>query len=127
MEPCGTYKAAKSETYASCGTLGLTCRAACVGVDVQEPEAARSSLALGSAHFGVNSTPALFVFPIGSLLHAFVDDERLRIGRALELRRPLLPLGVEADLQRVPADLVDAQHDRPLVRALGHRHIKGLR
>src|SRR5438309_708531 len=65
--------------------------------------------------------------PIDSLLHALVDDERLRTGRALEFRRPLLPLGVEADLQRVPADLVDAQHDRPLVGALGHRHIKGLR
>src|SRR4051794_28235089 len=49
----------------------------------------------GAAQFGLTATPAFFVFPIGSLLHALVDDERLRTGRALELRRPLLPLGVE--------------------------------
>src|SRR5438874_8422036 len=49
------------------------------------------------------------------LLHAFVDvDEVLRTGRTLEFRRPLLPLGVEADFQRVPVELIDAQHDRPL-------------
>jgi hypothetical protein len=61
-------------------------------------------------------------------LDALVDvDEVHRTGQALELRRPRLPLGVEADFQRVPVDLVDAQHDRPLVRALGHGHIDGLR
>src|SRR5262245_33031333 len=60
-----------------------------------------------------------------SLLHAPVDGEsRLRAGRGLKLRRPLLPLGVETDLQRVLADLVDAQYD-PLVRTL--RRIQGLR
>src|SRR5438132_14108249 len=34
------------------------------------------------------------VLPMDSLLHALVDDERLRARGALELRRPLLPLGV---------------------------------
>src|SRR5262249_26183744 len=63
-----------------------------------------------------------------SLLDAFVGVEKvLRTGRALELRRPLFPLAVEADFQRVPVDLVDTQHDRPLARALGHGHIDGLR
>src|SRR5215831_18250445 len=59
------------------------------------------------------------LFSIDLLFHPLVDvDESLRTGRALELRRPLLPLRVEADLQRVPADLVDAQHHRPLAQAL---------
>src|SRR5437868_5965944 len=62
------------------------------------------------------------------LLDPLVDvDEVFRTGRALELRRALLPVRVEADFQRVPVDLVDAQHDRPLVRALGHGHIDSLR
>src|SRR5262245_23870253 len=55
-----------------------------------------------------------------------VDDVR-RTGCALELRRPLLPLGVEVGFQRVPVDLVDAQHDLPFLRALGHGHVDGLR
>src|SRR5204863_4113669 len=78
-----------------------------------------AGLYVGSHHYhngerGVN-TPALFVLPIDSLLHALVDvDEVLRTGRALELRRPLLALGVEADFQRFSTDLVDAEHDCPL-------------
>lgn len=60
--------------------------------------------------------PPSFAFPIDSLLHALVDDERLRTGFGLELRGPLLPFGVEADLQHVSANLVDAQDDRPFVR-----------
>src|SRR4051812_12949483 len=50
------------------------------------------------------------------LLEALVGvDEVRRTGGTLELRRPRLPFGVEADFQRVPVDLVDAQHDLPLV------------
>src|SRR5262245_49523878 len=76
------------------------------------------------------SIPGLlsFGFLTGLLLHALVDiEEDLRTGRALELRRPRLALGIEADFQRVPVDLVDAQHDRTFFRALGHGHIDGLR
>ena len=35
--------------------------------------------------------------------------------------------GRRAGLERVPVDLVDAQHDRPLVKALGHIDVDGLR
>ena len=69
--------------------------------------------------------PPSCAFPIDSLLHALVDDERLRTGFGLELPGPLLPFGVEVDLQRVSANLLDAQDDRPFVRAVGHLRIQG--
>jgi hypothetical protein len=63
-----------------------------------------------------------------SLLDALVDvDEVLRAGRAFELRRPRLAFGVKANFQRVGVGLVDARHDRPLVRVLEHCHIDRIR
>src|SRR5262249_19690635 len=63
-----------------------------------------------------------------SLPGALVDDEsRLRAIRRLELRRPFLSVLVEADLQSVTVNLVDARRDRPLPEALGDRPIERLR